>query len=371
LKRLIALIFVLIIALSMVTVSASPAGGTPLVSRRHLEGAVAESISEEVRQVLDSATNAALSRLDELYLGLQGFSYVGRFTPVSLTAGGNITIGPGASFIMLSGSSSLSINSGTVVNVSTGNVVSNGTELTLNHRFFCTENTTAVITASTAVSGLVDGFHTFDGATLAPPPPPQPPPQPPRDSHTFADVPANAWFAPAVDFVFRNNLFTGTSDTTFSPNTPMTRGMFVTVLHRLYGLPEVTGAAVFSDVRDPSAFFFDAVAWANAGGIVTGFTDGTFRPNDSVTREQMAAIMHRFAYHTDRSMAIFDTALDNFPDRSDISSFAIEPLQWAVSWQIIQGGTGGRLLPRNTATRAEVAQIILNYNNNVILGVQS
>ena len=377
LKRLIAACLVFFMAIGMVTVSASPAGsmGNPLISRGYLEGVFADSLRADIYEQLDGAIGLSLSRLNDMYLEAAGYSFAGRFTPIAISAGEAISLGPGASFILHSGSAVLNIGRGVVINISSGTEVTSGTALAFNQRFFCTENTTAIVAASTAVTGLVDGFHHVGDAPATPPqqplPPPPPPPIPPETPPLptgplpFADVHTTAWFYDAVDFVFRNGLFSGTTQTTFSPNAPMTRGMFVTVLHRLEGLPDVGMSRTFTDVRDPQAFFYDAVAWASTHEIVTGFADGSFRPNDSITREQMAAIMHRYATHRERSMVIFDTALDVFPDNRNVSSFALEPMKWAVTWQILRGSTGGRLLPRNTASRAEVAQIILNYTQNV------
>ena len=391
LKRLIAVCLVLVMAIGMVTVSASPPGsiGDPLISRSHLEGAIANAISSDARQILEGATADALSRVDALYMGVVGFDFAGRFTPVSIASGRTLSLGPGSSFTLTSGTATLRVNTGQVINISTGSIAQSGASLGVNQRFFTTENTTAVVTASSAVSGVVDGFFSFDETILQPPvqPPQQPEPptnQPPLliDTPTapnlpgqnlpgsnaplpFTDVPANAWFNSAVSFVYQNGLFSGTGAATFSPNTPMTRGMFVTVLHRLEGTPDVMSGATFTDVRNPEAFFYDAVRWANNNGVVTGFSDGTFRPNEPVTREQMAAIMHRYASYRGRDLLAFPTALDEFPDRGDVSSFARDSMQWAVTWQVIRGSAEGRLLPRNTASRAEVAQIIFNYSTNI------
>jgi len=369
LKRLIAICLVLLMAVGMVTVSASPAGsiGDPLISRRHLEGAFAESLRTEVAEMLESSTGKALSRLYEIYLEVAGYIFAPRFTPVTISAGETLLLGPGASFVLLSGSASLTVSNGTVIDVATGNEAVSGLTLLQNHRYFCAENTMAGVTALSAATGLVDGFHYLGGTIFAPqtpaPPPELPPPAP--QQLPFVDVPSTAWFRPAVEFVFQNGLFAGTGPTTFSPNAAMTRGMFVTVLHRLDGLPEVGFGGAFSDVVNPEAFYFNAVTWANINGIVTGFEDGTFRPNMAITREQMASIMHRYAAYRNRSMIVFDTSLDTFPDRGNVSHFALESMQWAVTWQIIRGTADGRLMPRNTATRAEVAQIILNYTEHV------
>ena len=361
-KRIIALFLIFIITIGVVTVSASPPPGTqgnPLISRSHLEGAFAESLRSDITASLEGAMSAAMSGLEVLYLSALGYQFARRFSPVSVASGETIAIGPGSSFILTSGTASLSVSSGAVINITTGQVAVTGTNLIANQRYFTTEGAFAIITASAAASGLVDGFFNTDG-TAAPPPPPPPPPPGQTGTLPFTDVPASAWFYNAVEFVFRNNIFSGTTPTTFSPNTPMTRGMFVTVLHRLDGLPDSTAASMFSDVRNPSAFYYDAVVWANANGIVTGFADGTFRPNDSVTREQMAAIMHRYAEFRGLDVSAGGSVFDMFPDAVNVSGFAAEAMRWAVSREIIRG-SGGMLNPRNTATRAEVAQIILNY----------
>jgi len=343
--------------IGMVTVSASQPGtqGNPIISRSHLEGSFADSLRDDITASLEVAMNAALAGLDAFYLRAAGYTFTRRFTPVSIASGETIALGPGSSFILTSGTASLSAVSGTVVNISTGTTAGTGITLVANQRYFTTEDTFATITATAATLGLVDGFFNTDGTATPPPPPP------PVGTLPFTDVPSGAWFREAVEFVFSNNIFSGTSATTFSPNTPMTRGMFVTVLYRLDGQPAVAAdGSTFSDVRNPGAFYYNAVVWANTNGIVAGFADGTFRPSTSVTREQMAAIMHRYAEFRGHDLSAPGNAFDMFPDVNNVSGFATEAMRWAVSQEIIRG-SGGMLNPRNTATRAEVAQIILNY----------
>jgi len=220
----------------------------------------------------------------------------------------------------------------------------------MNQRYFCTENTRAVITAVSAATGMVDGYYFVGGAVVT--------------SLPFTDVSASAWFYPAIEFVFTNELFSGMTATTFAPNASMTRGMFVTVLYRLDGSPAVGAGGTFSDVTNPARFYYDAVTWANANGIVRGYADGRFQPDRSVTREEMAVIMHRYAEHKGREITVSGDVLGTFLDNGEVSVFAIDALSWAVSLEIIRG-SGGRLLPGNTATRAEVAQIIFNYCEKV------
>ena len=110
----------------------------------------------------------------------------------------------------------------------------------------------------------------------------------------FSDVPNGAWYADAVDYVYEHGIMNGTSATTFSPNTPMTRAMLVTVLHRAAGSPSAATGTAFSDVPS-GAYYTDAVAWASANGIVTGYGNGRFGSNDPVSRAQIAAILWRYA----------------------------------------------------------------------------
>jgi len=140
--------------------------------------------------------------------------------------------------------------------------------------------------------------------------------------------------------------------------------MFVTVLYRLDGRPSVGTGGDFSDVGNPAAFYYDAVTWASGNSIVRGYEDGTFQPNRSVTREEMAVIMHRYASFKNKDVSASGDVLGSFSDNDIVSAFAVDALRWAVAKEIIRG-SGGRLLPRNTATRAEVAQIIFNYCEKV------
>jgi len=116
---------------------------------------------------------------------------------------------------------------------------------------------------------------------------------------------------------------------------------------------------------NPLMYYYGAVAWANLNGIVRGYADGSFGPDRSITREEMAAIMHRYATYKNRDMSASGAIFDAFPDKGNVSEFAVPAMQWAVSREVIRGSTGGMLLPKNTATRAEVAQIIFNYCDKV------
>ena len=184
-------------------------------------------------------------------------------------------------------------------------------------------------------------------------------------SAKFTDVSASQWYHEAVDYAVVNGLFAGTSDTTFSPNESMTRGMLVTVLWRLAGKPEAKAAASFQDV-DAQQYYAEAVAWAAENGIVAGTSDTTFSPNAKVTREQMAAILYRYAKLN--GVDVTKTAdLKNFPDADKVTSYAKDAMAWAVESGIISGTPkGGKtyLDPTGNATRAQVASILMRYAKN-------
>ena len=178
----------------------------------------------------------------------------------------------------------------------------------------------------------------------------------------FTDVLESDWFYGDVVFAYENGLFAGTSDTTFSPNASMTRAMLVTVLYRLEGQPAVNGRSGFSDVQY-NGYYEDAVTWAADNGIVNGTSTSTFSPNANVTREQMAAILYRYAqykkYNTTAS-----SSLNSFSDHTNVSGYAVASLQWSVAEKLVNG-SAGKLMPTGNATRAQVAAILHRFVENV------
>lgn len=178
----------------------------------------------------------------------------------------------------------------------------------------------------------------------------------------FTDVKSGNWFYDAVKYAYAQGLMTGTSATTFAPNGTMNRAMIVTVLYRLEKSPAVTGASKFTDVP-AGQWYSDAVAWAAANKIVNGYDETTFGPMNAVTREQMAAILFRYKQVKGLENVTLEENLNRFPDQNKISAYAIPALQWAVGQKIINGNADGTLDPTGTATRAQVAQIFTNLLN--------
>lgn len=173
----------------------------------------------------------------------------------------------------------------------------------------------------------------------------------------FIDVHKSDWFYSVVRYCHENNLMSGTTENTFSPNASTSRAMIVSILWRLEGSPHI-GTHSFSDV-DESQYYADAVAWANTEGIVSGLDEAHFAPDLSITREQLVSILYRYAaYHNwDRNS---DSALYDFADADTASAYAADALSWAISHQIINGIDDRLLTPKGDATRAQVAAILMN-----------
>lgn len=178
----------------------------------------------------------------------------------------------------------------------------------------------------------------------------------------FTDVRESDWFYEDVAFAYENGLFAGTSDTTFSPNASMTRAMLVTVLYRLEGQPAVNGRSGFSDVQY-NGYYEDAVTWAADNGIVNGTSTTMFSPNANVTREQMAAILYRYAQYKKYNTAA-RSSLNGFTDHASVSGYATASLEWAVAEKMVNG-SAGKLMPTGNATRAQVAAILHRFVENV------
>ena len=175
----------------------------------------------------------------------------------------------------------------------------------------------------------------------------------------FTDVASDAWYAQAVAYVYRQDLMSGTAQDRFSPNLTTNRAMLVTILYRLAGSPAVDGGSAFTDVAGGD-WFASGVAWASANGIVTGYGDGRFGPNDPITREQMAAILYRYAGFAGQSTA-GQADLSGYTDAGQVSPYAAEAMGWAVDRGLITGVSAGTLAPGGSATRAQVATILMRF----------
>lgn len=179
----------------------------------------------------------------------------------------------------------------------------------------------------------------------------------------FKDVKADRWSYAAVKYAYEKKLFSGTSADQFTPEGEMTRGMLVTVLYRMEGEPAVSSDAGFTDVKSGD-WFAKAVAWAKANNIVSGVSAAEFAPNQKVTREQMAAILYRYAAYKSYSTSARGD-ISGFNDGADVSAYAKDAISWAVGEKLISGTGRSTLAPKGDATREQVAAILQRFAENI------
>ena len=178
----------------------------------------------------------------------------------------------------------------------------------------------------------------------------------------FTDVAKDTWYFPAVEYVFNNDLMNGTTATTFAPNVELNRAMMAAVLYNMEGGPACDKSGLFSDVAD-GKWYTDAVNWAASNNIVSGMPDGTYAPNQALTREQMASILYRYAEYKGIDVSA-RADLSTFTDGTTVSPWAQDVVQWAVAEKLMSGN-GNELQPKGTASRAQVATVLMNYCENV------
>ena len=182
----------------------------------------------------------------------------------------------------------------------------------------------------------------------------------PTPNVDFLDVSRTDWFYYDVRYVCENGLMNGTSRNRFSPYGTATRGMLVTILYRMENEPRCFGSAAFSDVK-PGAYYEKAVVWASQNNIISGYTDGTFRPDAPVTREQLASILYRYTLYRGQDVSAGETtSLTGYGDAQAVSSYALPAMRWACGTGILQGANG-KLSPNGLATRAQLAAMLHRY----------
>ena len=186
----------------------------------------------------------------------------------------------------------------------------------------------------------------------------------PKDTETpFDDVQTTDWFYDTVQYVYDEGLMAGTGDRIFSPQQTTTRGMIVTILHRMAGSPEAE-AQDFTDV-DPDAWYAPAINWSIESGVGAGYGGGLFGPDDAITREQMASFLYRYAELKGYDVSAVGD-LDDFADASEVSNWAEDVMSWAVGADLFAGRDNNNLAPQGLTTRAEAATILMRYCENIV-----
>lgn len=347
---------------AVISASGSASQENSLVSQSYLEGVFLEELAEMIVERISGRETSAFATAMEA-LNAQGQAYLDKLGTAAdntnadsdwIAAGGYteqggekedvIILNTGASLVWLSGSAEVS---GTLIDLTAGKEVSGG-GLTENHRYVAAEKTTVTVSSRTARWSVEGEWQTnADGISVP--------------EVEFTDVPEGQWYYDAVYYVVEKGLFKGVSDTEFAPNSTMTRGMLTTVLHRLYGSPAVTYSPIFSDV--PSGkWYTDGTVWAGMNGVVNGMGDGTFKPLDNLSRQQIAVMLYNYArwlgYDTSARADLLAA-----PDGNKVAGWAQDAVSWAVASGIIQGGTGGVLSPGDPATRAQVATMLMRFES--------
>lgn len=183
-----------------------------------------------------------------------------------------------------------------------------------------------------------------------------------RTTIGFTDVKETDWFCTNVKYVVDNNLMNGISEAEFAPDNTLTRSMLVTVLYRSAGEPAVNKSVPFADV-DMGSWYANAVVWAKQNGIVNGVNDTDFAPDSNITREQIAAIMFRYAQYKGMNAVTLEENL-HFTDADEISEYAVSAMNWAVGTGLMKGKSDTTLNPLDNATRAEIATILQRFIEN-------
>ena len=177
----------------------------------------------------------------------------------------------------------------------------------------------------------------------------------------FTDVKENDWFYDSVKYAYENDLMKGISNTEFAPDSEVTRAMFVTVIYRMENEPQ-TEKCAFTDVESGS-YYENAVAWANENGIVSGISEECFAPNEPITREQMAAIIYRYAAF--KGYDITTSSNTSYTDNDNISDYAKDAVIWAAEKSVMTGNTDGSFAPKANTTRAQVASVFMRMVENL------
>ncbi len=182
----------------------------------------------------------------------------------------------------------------------------------------------------------------------------------------FTDVSSSSWYFNAVSYAYANGMFAGVSATTFKPKQDMTRAMLVQVLYNQEGKPEVTSTSTFDDVAD-GKWYTDAVVWASENGVVSGVGNNNYAPSRVITRQEAAQILYNYAAYKGYSTSLTGD-LSSFNDAGSVSSWAISAMQWAVGYNLISGVGNEKLAPKSSATRSQLAQIMMQFDYNIVFG---
>ena len=340
----------LVCCICILLAGAAGSSSDPLISVSYLYQKLTPQLQETVGTRLStrlSETEEQLnSRLNALWFpGSMEGEFASQFSVLDLDDGDVIELRSFASFVLLRGEAKLMLLEGEVLDLSTGASCADGSLLSQHHRYIAAENTRARIrTYGVHPEGLVDGEYMMDHDSMIP------------VEERFLDVEEGFWAAPYIWRLTELGVVNGIEEHRFAPGEIVTRGSFVTILGRLYGVDTQSYSALsFTDVS-PEDWYGPYVAWAAEYGITLGYDDGSFRPGDHISREQLAVMLYR--YISAMNIGLSTEAKDAFADESAISDWALEAVNTLRDAGLINGRGENRFEPRGTATRAETCAVV-------------
>lgn len=334
------------------------ANGDSLISLSYLNSTYIPSVvaqgANSADQKLTQTYESAVQVLEKSGYTNSNGSYSETFQSRDFTRGDKINLSTGSGFLMLSGKAVLS-HSGTVIDVTEGQAVASGSFLAVGHRYLVGEDTSAQVQIKTGLGqGGIQGNYTWtkSGENAAP----------------FVDVSSDDWYSSAVDYAYFGGLFSGMGDNQFAPQSNMNRAMMMTVLYHLAGSPEserLAAKSTFTDVPSDQ-WFYTFVAWAADQGVSAGTGNGEFSPNQPVTREQVVVLLYNFASNYMHLTLDSRSDITSCGDYSQVASWAQDAMSWAASCGVVSSGNGVMLEPGRSATRAEVAAMLMSFSQRYL-----
>ncbi len=347
------LILVLLLAFGGAAYAVTGGGaGDPLISLSFLQGTFVGDLLTQARTKADTQLGEILDDAEKRLTYLEpedpsGTDYSGEFAPLAMSTGGWVELSQFASFVPSYGSLAATVKSGSLIDLTDGSEYFGTAVLTAGRRYFAAEASTVRITAYSDAYGLVDGYYEYSATGTLP------------QGALFIDLDGH-WAKTSVLYMADRGYVNGVGSFRFAPDDAVTRSMFVTVLGRVAGVnTSMYRTSSFKDV-DMSSWYGPYVAWAASLGIVTGYNNETFGPDDLITREQMALILDRFM--TRYSWYVYAAnAPVTFTDNDRISSWAADAVRKMQTMGIINGvdvSGGTAFLPTDTANRGQMCAVL-------------
>ena len=358
-KRFLALIICVCTLIgAAVSAAGSSSQDSAVVSRSYLEGTYLQEliamISSQITTAQQNTKTNALNKLDSI-----GQGYMDQLAPLGgseskwLTASSfkdcsgeandTITLAKGAGLIWTSGTATFT---GTLIDLTEG-AEKTGGALVTGHRYVAAAESVVTITSATGYWSVEGEWNTTSDGIKEP-------------EISFEDVPADSPYYDAVAYVVKKGLFVGTSDTQFSPDVTINRGMMATVLHRFAGEPAVEYRPVFTDIAE-GKWFTAGVIWAADHAVVVGMGDDTYRPNDSLTYQQVAIMFYNYANWLGLDTSV-KADLTTVPGGESVASWASDQMAWAVGAGLMVTNAEGTLLAKEAASRAHVAVMMQRFD---------